>query len=159
MEGEHALKACTAFHKGDGWIGGAHDASSAFSAAATVKKSSMARDARIGVLARNTNPDKQRASLASVSQCGGSGRPRILALVYLSASLFHKVCMPSSSQRRLNPAGPSLRRVAYCTHSLRVSNETCCLVRKSLLLSTYGFTALPLPNPWPPSCRACSLHC
>ena len=47
MEGEHALKACTAFKRGDGWIGGAHDVSRVFSAAATVKKSRMARDARI----------------------------------------------------------------------------------------------------------------
>ena len=77
------MKACTAFNRGDGWIGGAHDASRVFSAAATVKKSRMARDARIAcaeTLYLQTDRDKQvNKSVRRVR------RIWILALIYLSA--------------------------------------------------------------------------
>ena len=77
------MKACTAFKRGDGWIGGAHDVSRVFSAAATVKKSRMARDARTGACKPCKNPDRQadkqvRKSVRRVR------RIRILAAVYLS---------------------------------------------------------------------------
>ena len=86
------MKACTAFKRGDGWIGGAHDVSRVFSAAATVKKSRMARDARIGACKPCKNPDSchpltdRQADKHICKSVRRVRRIRILALVYLSGA-------------------------------------------------------------------------